>query len=174
MSDSYSIGTLAKAAGIGVETIRYYQLRQLIRQPPRRYGRIRRYGAGDLERLRFIKRLQSAGFSLAEIEALIQLQRQVSCEATRRMVANRLLAVERRLIELRSLRDELVGWVAQCDANTDDSQCPTLEALGSGQLAWNSFATIPASDKRQAKLTGARQGMRRPDCRDAPDAGDGL
>lgn len=130
MSEVYTIGTLAKAGGVHVETVRYYERRKLLRQPPRPYGRIRRYTAIDLERLRFIKRSQAAGFSLAEIEALVRLQQRQSCQATRQLAADKLRSIEIRLRELSSLRGDLMAWIAQCDANVDEGCCPALTALG--------------------------------------------
>lgn len=127
-----SIGAFAEAAGVGVETVRYYERRKLLVQPPRPHGRIRRYGASELARLRFIKRAQAAGFSLDEIEALISVQKARPCDDTRVMASAKLQEIENRLADLRRLRDELRDWVAQCDANTDKSCCPVLDAMGRG------------------------------------------
>ena len=71
--NSDTIGGLAKAAGVGVETVRYYQRRGLLPEPPRPHGEVRRYGDDDVRRLRFIRSAQAAGFTLAEIGELIAL-----------------------------------------------------------------------------------------------------
>src|SRR5262252_2623468 len=71
--NSDTIGGLAKTAGVGVETIRYYQRRGLLSQPARPRGEIRRYSEEDVKRLRFIRSAQSAGFTLAEIGELIAM-----------------------------------------------------------------------------------------------------
>jgi DNA-binding transcriptional MerR regulator len=70
-----TIGKLAAAGGVGVETIRYYQRRGLLQEPPRDefYGGIRRYGAPDVQRLRFIRAAQGAGFTLEQIAELLEL-----------------------------------------------------------------------------------------------------
>ena len=64
---SDTIGGLAKAAGVRVETVRYHQRRGLLPEPARPPGEVRRYGETDLKRLRFIRSAQAAGFTLAEI-----------------------------------------------------------------------------------------------------------
>ena len=71
--NSDTIGGLAKAAGVGVETVRYYQRRGLLPEPPRPAGEVRRYGEAELRRLRFIRSAQAAGFTLNEIGELLDL-----------------------------------------------------------------------------------------------------
>ena len=129
MSTTYSIGTLAKAGGVGVETIRYYERRKLLNQPGRRHGSMRRYGQSDLETLRFIRRAQAAGFSLDEVEALTRFHREKSCRSTRTLASRKLREIETRLVELKRLRDQLRQWVAECDANQHDDCCPVLDQL---------------------------------------------
>ena len=128
-SHSYTIARLAGAAGVHIETIRYYQRLKLVSEPPRPAGGIRRYSNEDAERLRFIKRAQVMGFTLEEIRSLIALQARRSCRATRELAAARLRLVDARIRELRDLRKELAGLVADCDANTQDTQCPVIERL---------------------------------------------
>ena len=129
MGQTYSISAFARAAGVGVETVRYYERRKLLTQPTRTRGSIRRYGEAELGRLRFIRRAQAAGFSLDEVQALIKIQRKSSCIDARAMAASKLREVEARLAELRRLRADLREWVAQCDANQDKSCCPVLDDL---------------------------------------------
>ena len=129
MPHSYTIARLAGAAGVHIETIRYYQRLKLVSEPPRPVGGIRRYSDTDAERLRFIKRAQVMGFTLAEIRSLITLQARRSCRATRELAASKLHLVDARIRELRDLRKELAGLVADCDANTQDSQCPVIQRL---------------------------------------------
>ena len=69
-----TIGKLAQASGVHVETIRYYQRRRLLTEPPKPAAGVRRYGSDAVARVRFIKRAQELGFSLAEIERLLHLQ----------------------------------------------------------------------------------------------------
>ena len=129
MPHSYTIARLAGAADVHIETIRYYQRLKLVSEPPRPTGGIRRYSDADAERLRFIKRAQVMGFTLEEIRSLIALQARRSCRATRELAASKLRLVDARIRELRDLRKELAGLVADCDANTQDNQCPVIQRL---------------------------------------------
>ena len=131
MSRPYTIARLAAAAGVHIETIRYYQRLRLVPQPPRPLGGIRRYSEADVDRLRFIKRAQAMGFTLVEVESLLKLQARRSCRATRELAANKLRLVDARIRELRDLRKELAGLIADCDANTQDAKCPVLQRLAS-------------------------------------------
>ncbi|MGH7486574.1 MAG: MerR family transcriptional regulator [bacterium] len=134
MGERYTISRLAAAAGVHVETVRYYQRRHLIPEPPRHFGRIRHYTETDAERLRFIKRAQAMGFTLAEIESLLQLRTRRSCRATRDLANRKLRLINERMLELRQLSKELAGLIAGCDANDDDTCCPAIERLGARSL----------------------------------------
>jgi len=128
VSESLTIGGLAKAAGVHVETVRYYQRRGLLREPARPLNGIRRYAAADVSRLRFIKHAQESGFSLDEVNALLGMSGRPACRASRAVAAKKLEAIEERIRTLSRLRRGLRIWVAACDANTGDS-CPALERL---------------------------------------------
>jgi len=126
----YTIGPLAQAAGVNVETVRYYQRRGLLAAPERGIGAgFRRYSEADAERLRFIKRSQGVGFSLAEIKSLLKAREKRSCDATLALASRRLFAVEQRIRDLTQLRRELRRWVAECEANGSKECCPALDAL---------------------------------------------
>lgn len=129
MPQPYTIARLAAVAGVHVETIRYYQRLKLVPEPPRPLGGIRRYSEQDADRLRFIKRAQAMGFTLAEIVGLLTLQRRRSCRATRELAAVKLGVVDARIRELRRLRNELAALIADCDANTQDTKCPVIQRL---------------------------------------------
>lgn len=131
MPQRYTIARLASAAGVHVETIRYYQRLGLLREPPRPLGGIRRYAEIDTERLRFIKRAQAMGFTLAETSSLLDLQRRRACHATRELAAAKLRLVDARIRELRDLRKELASLIAGCDANTQEASCPVIQRLAS-------------------------------------------
>jgi len=131
MARSYTIATLARIAGVHVETIRYYQRIKLVPEPDRPPGSIRRYTEADAERLRFIKRAQAMGFTLAEVASLLDLQARGSCRATRELAAVKLRLIEHRMRELASLREELASLVAECDANTQQTRCPVIQRLAS-------------------------------------------
>lgn len=126
---SYTIARLADAAGVHVETIRYYQRRRLIPTPELPPGGIRRYHDADVEQLRFIKRAQAMGFTLNEIASLLTLRDRRSCHATRELAAAKLRLVDGRIRELRDLRHELAELIADCDASPEDGSCPVIERL---------------------------------------------
>lgn len=129
MPQTYTIARLAHAAGVNLETVRYYQRRGLMPEPARPPGGIRHYGGADLDRLRFIKRAQVVGFTLAEIQTLLNLRARQSCRATRDLAVSKLEMVDARIRELGHLRQELVHWIADCDANQMDSACPMIGRL---------------------------------------------
>lgn len=132
MSLPYTIAGLAGAAGVHVETIRYYQRLKLVAEPARLPGSIRRYGEADAERVRFIKQAQAMGFTLAEISQLLSLQARGSCRTTRELAAAKLHDIDARIRELDSLRRELDTLIADCDTNTQDSACPVIQRLAMG------------------------------------------
>jgi MerR family mercuric resistance operon transcriptional regulator len=137
MSRSGTIGALAKAEKVNVETIRYYQRLNLLDEPPRPSRGVRRYGEAHRERLRFIRAAKAMGFTLSQVAALLELRRRPSCEAGRALAARQLAVIEARIQELAALRHELRGWVARCDANQEERVCPPLETL---EVSWASGA----------------------------------
>jgi len=129
MSAPYTIARLAEAADVHIETVRYYQRRGLLAEPARELGSIRRYAEADAERLRFIKRAQAVGFTLDEVASLLALRSSVCCSATRSLAAAKLDLIDQRLVELTQLRAELSHWIADCDSNSTEVQCPVIERL---------------------------------------------
>ena len=126
--NSDTIGGLAKAAGVGVETVRYYQRRGLLPEPARPPGEIRRYGDEDLKRLRFIRRAQAAGFTLEEIGELLALDRTDDRARVRELAAERLAALDERIAELERSRDALERLRSTC-ASGKKGPCPIIEAF---------------------------------------------
>ncbi|HEX7238549.1 MAG TPA: MerR family transcriptional regulator [Gammaproteobacteria bacterium] len=127
MQQSYTIGQLAAEADVNVETIRYYQRRKLLPKPKRALGRTRRYGRAEVMRLRFIKCAQRLGFTLREVDDLLDLLEPMSCSKTRAIAAAKLRQVDERIRELQALREEFTGLMAACDSNRDETRCPIIE-----------------------------------------------
>jgi MerR family mercuric resistance operon transcriptional regulator len=125
---SDTIGGLAKAAGVGVETVRYYQRRGLLPEPARPPGEVRRYGDEDVKRLRFIRSAQAAGFTLAEIGELIALDRSDDRARARQLAQSRVSAIDEKIAELREARDALAELAATC-ARKRGGPCPILGAF---------------------------------------------
>lgn len=123
-----TIGRLAKAANVGVETVRYYQQRELLPVPPAR-GAFRHYDPALADRIRFIKRAQELGFSLDEIAQLLQLQDGIDRRAIRRISSARLAQIETKLADLKRMQRVLKHLVTACEAAAADRPCPIIETL---------------------------------------------
>jgi len=126
-----TIGALAKAAGVGVETVRYYQRRGLLPEPPRPQGEVRRYSDEDLRRLRFIRSAQAAGFTLAEIGELLELSASDDRARARALAQARVAALDEKIRELQHAKEALSGLAAAC-ANKRGGPCPILSAFDRG------------------------------------------
>lgn len=129
MSSNLTIGRVAEAAGVNVETVRFYQRLGLMGEPIRPLGGVRRYGAEFVSRLRFIKRAQQLGFSLAEIQRLLVLEDPQSCSKARALAAEKLALVEARLADLDRMRGVLKDLVARCDVRRGKIACPIIATL---------------------------------------------
>ena len=124
-----AIGALAAAAGVNVETIRFYQRKGLLREPPRPRGGIRHYGAADLARVRFIKAAQRLGFSLAEVAELLRLEEGTGCEEARSLAEEKLSDVRAKLADLRGIEAALAELVARCASAGGQVACPLIASL---------------------------------------------
>jgi len=122
-----TIAGLAKAGLVGVETIRYYQRRGLLRTP-RRSGSIRRYNAEDVARLRFIKSAQAAGFKLDEIAELIRLDARDDRAKARLLAQTRIEALDAEIAKLKAARNALSHLAHECHASKS-GPCPILTAF---------------------------------------------
>lgn len=122
-----TIARLGAAAGVGVETVRYYQRRGLLAVPASA-GAVRRYDADDVRRLRFIRRAQSAGFTLEEISELLTLDRTDDRARVRELATERLAALDIRITELEQSRAALKRLRSTC-ASGRKGPCPILEAF---------------------------------------------
>lgn len=124
---SLTIGRLAAAGGVGVETIRFYQRRGLLSTPTREAG-IRRYDADDLRRLRFIKQAQAAGFTLEEIKELLALDSSKDRNRAHAMALNRIKALDQKMAELQRARDALQRLAHECGSGAAET-CPILASF---------------------------------------------
>lgn len=124
-----TIGGLARAAGVSVETIRFYQRRGLLWQPERRWGGIRRYTAAELGRLKFIKAAQRLGFTLDETAELLALDDGSQCDDAREQAQRKLADVRARLDNLRQIEAVLENLVERCCASAGQVRCPLIAAL---------------------------------------------
>lgn len=131
---SWTIGRLAERAGVGVETIRFYQRKGLLRAPVRPPGGVRRYGQDALERLHFIKAAQRLGFSLEEIGRLLQLDEGMQCNAAVELAAQHLFEVKSRLRDLQRIEKTLGYLLEKCGQGDKKVACPLIAALHSDNI----------------------------------------
>lgn len=129
MTSALTIGRLALAADVHVETVRYYQRIGLLQEPVRPPGGVRRYEPQDVSRLQFIRRAKTMGFTLDEIAGLLQLQGKRACNQTRRLTEHKLVEVRRKLAELQNLETTLVQLADECTRAPHGGHCPTLDFL---------------------------------------------
>lgn len=130
--ENLPIGTFAKAAGIGVETIRFYQRKRLLPEPKRPPGGIRRYGHADVVRVKFIKSAQRLGFSLDEVAQLLTLEDGTHCSEAAQFAAWHLADVRARLKDLKRMETVLSRLMAQCDSHQRTIACPLIASLHGG------------------------------------------
>lgn len=124
-----TIGAFAKAAGVNVETIRFYQRKGLLPEPERRYGSIRRYGQADVARLKFVKSAQRLGFTLEEIGQLLKLDDGTDCAEAAEIGTHRLQDVQARLNDLLRIETALSALVRKCRTHRDNISCPLIAVL---------------------------------------------
>jgi MerR family mercuric resistance operon transcriptional regulator len=129
MAAELTIGKLAKAAGVNVETIRYYQRRGLLDEPAKPQGGHRRYSADMSKRIRFIKRAQALGFTLTEVGILLRLDEACACAETRALAARKLALIEQKMADLATMRQALGSLVQQCDSGNGGAACPIINVL---------------------------------------------
>jgi MerR family copper efflux transcriptional regulator len=126
-----SIGQVARRAGVGVETVRFYEREGELSEPPRRSSGYRQYPEQVVSRLHFIKRAQKLGFSLKEISELLLLRvdAQTSCEEVKQRTEAKIAEVEHKLVELQRMRQALLQVHSLCTGQGPTGRCPMLEAL---------------------------------------------
>ena len=124
-----TIGAFGKAAGVNVETIRFYQHKGLLPEPARPYGSIRRYGKADVARVKFVKSAQRLGFSLDEIGELLKLEDGAHCSEAAELAALRLADVRAKLADLMQMEAALAALVGECRARHGTVSCPLIAAL---------------------------------------------
>lgn len=125
------IGELARRAGVGIDTVRYYERQRLLPAPERLASGYRRYDATDVARLQFVRRAKALGFTLVEIRDLLALsgRREDDMGGLKAAASAKLADVQARVIELTRIRDGLKTLVASCPGQGALECCPILNAL---------------------------------------------
>lgn len=126
-----TIGEFASRAGVNVQTVRYYERRRILPEPERTASGYRQYGGDALARIRFIRRAQELGFSLHEIEELLDLRVKdpSSCSAVAAKTRTKLENVRRKIQELKRMQQVLEKLATSCAARQPTDECPIMEAL---------------------------------------------
>ena len=134
-----TIGQVAHRAGIGVETVRFYERRGLIEEPPRTVSGYRQYHEDVVARLRFIRRAKELGFSLKEIAELFSLRvdPDTTCANVKRRAENKITTIEEKIRSLQGIQRALTQLVALCSGSGPTSDCPILEALDRKEGDWS-------------------------------------
>lgn len=124
-------GQLARRAGVNLQTVRYYERRGLLAEPPRRDSGYRDYGPESVDALRFIKRAQQLGFTLSEVEQLLHLAAggPDACDAARTLAGHRISDLESRIADLKAMRDSLQRLAQTCERPHGERECPLLLSL---------------------------------------------
>lgn len=125
------IGELAQRAGVGIDTVRYYERRGLLPLPMRQLSGYRRFEAKDITRLRFVCRAKALGFTLAEIRELLALygRRGADMASVKATTTQKLADVESKIDELTRIRNGLRMLLASCPGHGAVDRCPILNAL---------------------------------------------
>jgi MerR family mercuric resistance operon transcriptional regulator len=124
---------VAERAGVNAQTLRYYERRGILPDPPRSAAGYRDYPASAVRVLRFVKRAQELGFTLAEVEELLGLAEggPKSCNVARALAEAHIAELERKIADLQRMRASLAGLVATCERPPADRSCPLLAAIDS-------------------------------------------
>jgi MerR family mercuric resistance operon transcriptional regulator len=130
-----TIGQVARSAGVGVETVRFYERQGLLEEPTRRESGYRQYPEDVVARLRFIKRAKEHGFSLREIKELLALRVDpgTTCAEVKSRAEAKIADIEERIQSLQRIKKALARLTAVCRGRGPTSECPILDALDKDQ-----------------------------------------
>ncbi len=129
--EGLTISKAARRSGVGVETIRFYERKELIARPPRPVSGYRQYPEETVLRVRFIKRAKELGFTLKEIKDLLDLRIDPSttCEDVRELAEIKISDIEEKIRSLRQMNKALAKLIRACGGRGPVGECPILEAL---------------------------------------------
>jgi len=126
-----TIGQIAQRAGVGVETVRFYERRGLLARPPRPTSGFRDYPPATVDRIVFIRRAKELGFQLREIKELLLLRVRsgANCGTVKRRATDKLEEIQGKIADLRRMKRTLTQLVAACDRRAPTAECPVLGTL---------------------------------------------
>ncbi len=119
--EKITIGKLAQMAGVGVETVRFYQRKELLREPEAP-GSVRTYNEEDAQRIIFIKKAQELGFSLAEVKGLLELNTKprVTCGTVKKKTLDKIAEIDQKIADLQKMKVSLEKLSGACDSKHDN------------------------------------------------------
>jgi Hg(II)-responsive transcriptional regulator len=131
-----TISELARRAGVGVETVRFYERRRILEEPPRTPSGYRQYPEDAVERIRFVQRAKELGFSLAEARSLLDLQvrSDAECRDVRLRAEKKIADIDEKVRDLRAMRRVLSELTQACSEGKTTRECPILDCLAHGAL----------------------------------------
>jgi len=145
MDTKLTIGKVAAAAEVNVETIRFYQRRGILAEPPKKLGGLRYYDETAIERVRFVKRAQGLGFSLEEVIGLLELHAADVCAKTHDAAERKLAMVEERIRDLQQIRVTLKKLIGQCEEGVPNVSCPIIDSLQHSEPPQEPSALAPGA-----------------------------
>lgn len=121
--EKLTIGKLAKMSSVGVETVRFYQKKGLLREPKTLEG-FRTYSEDDAQRIIFIKKAQELGFTLSEVKELLELntKKRVTCATVKSKTLKKLEEIEQKILDLQKMKASLSKLASACDESQDEIQ----------------------------------------------------
>lgn len=125
-----TIGRAAKAAGVKIDTIRYYQRIGLITEPVLPQGGQRKYGDEVVRRIKFIKRAQTLGFTLDETSSLLNFEKAQNCCETKELAEHKIQEIDARIADLSRIRKTLYDLSLGCESGVSSGPCPIIDSLG--------------------------------------------
>jgi Hg(II)-responsive transcriptional regulator len=128
-------GQVARQSGVNIETLRYYERRGLLDVPPRRPSGYREYSEEAVRVIRFVKRAQELGFSLYEVETLLELAAggPANCDAARTVATRKVEELDAKMRSIRAMQGSLRKLISTCELPRGQRECPLLEVLGADE-----------------------------------------
>ena len=124
-----TIGRAAKAAGVKIDTIRYYQRIGLITEPVLPQGGQRKYGEEVVRRVKFIKRAQTLGFTLDETSSLLNFEKAKNWCETKELAEHKIKEIDGRIADLRRMKKTLGDLSMRCENGVEAGPCPIIDSL---------------------------------------------
>jgi MerR family copper efflux transcriptional regulator len=135
-ASQFTIGRLAKKAGVGIDTVRFYERRGLLPQPQRTPSCYRLYNEDTINRIRFVRKAKRLGFTLDEIEGLLKLQDQGGQKSEVKAITTRKLEqIEAKIADLARMRTVLETLATECSGKGSVSTCPIIDAIASDEAS---------------------------------------